>query len=353
MKRSGWLILLALVIAIAGCGGGGKSGGDKMAPAGDAAKTTGGGNAAGKIEIKVDMIVTADSSWYPAAQRFKEQVEQRTNGKVTVSLHPGGELVKGNQANEIPFLQSGEIDMTIVSDTIMAGADPKIGAVSLPWLFRNYGDVDKFRSSPVAQELLDGLKSHGMIGLAWGEGGFRQLTNAKHPVAKPEDLKDLHIRVPNVKLLVSTWKAMGYEPTIVNFLELPAKIKAGEVDGQENAIDVIMSAKLYEIQNQISLWNYSYDGLVFAISQKTWDKLDSASQDIVRKTAQEVSNYQVQLSRGVAMSQIKFLKDKGMTVTELTPEQIEAFRSKVGSVYTEYEASMGKDLISKLRALSQ
>lgn len=349
--RTVWLALLVALVLIAGCGGS-KAPTTSTSTPGSASGSTGASSATPSQEIKVDMVVSQESSWYQGAKRFKDLVEQRSNGKVTVSLHPNGELADGNQAKELQMLGNGDIDMAIISDLIMSGTEIKISAISLPWLFRNYADVDKFRTSPVAQEMLDMLKPHGIVGLAWGENGFRQLTNAKHAVSGPQDLSDLHIRIPNVKLYVSTWKALGNEPAIINWGDVPAKIKSGVIDGQENPIDTIMSAKLYEVQNHISVWNYSYDGLVFGMSQKTWDKFNSATQDIIRQAAKEAANYQVQLSRGVALSQLNFLKDKGMTVTEVAPQAIDQFRSKVAPVYSEFEGVFGKDLVDKLRVLS-
>ncbi len=355
MRRiSVWVVLLVMGALVVGCGGGAKTGEGSAAPSTPASSDapTGTSAPAAAQSLKVSMVVSNESSWFQGAKRFQDLVEQRSNGKVTVSLHPDGELAGKSQAKELQMLGDGEIDMAIISDLIMSATEIKVSAISLPWLFRNYADVDKFRTSPVAQEMLDMLKSHSIVGLAWGENGFRQLTNSKHPVTGPQDLTDLNIRIPNVKLYVSTWKALGKEPAIVNWGDVPAKIKSGVIDGQENPIDTIMSAKLYDIQNQISVWNYSYDGLIFGMSQKSWEKFDAATQDIIRQSAKEAANYQVQLSRGVALSQLSFLKDKGMTVTEVTPEAIEAFRAKVAPVYNEFEEVFGKDLITKLRALS-
>jgi TRAP-type transport system periplasmic protein len=130
----------------------------------------------------------------------------------------------------------------------------------------------------------------------------------------------------------------------MNFGGVAGALKQGQIDGQENPIDIIVSSKLYEVQKYITVWNYSYDALILGMNKKAWDNLPAADQAVIKQAASEASREQVKLSREAARTQLGLLLDKGMTITELTPEQAKAFRSTVEPVYSEWSGKFDSSI---------
>lgn len=285
---------------------------------------------------KMSVITNEDSSWSKGAQVFANLVKERSKGQMLITVYPNGQLAGGNQVNELTMLQNGGIDFTYHSNLLYSNLDQSFAVISMPWLFKDYSQVDVILSGPAGTQLLRETENYGIVGLAYGENGFRQLTNNRIAVSTPADLAGLKIRIPDVKLYNSIFKAMGALPITMNFGDVTEAIRQGQIDGQENPIDIIMSAKLYEVQKHITIWNYSYDALILGVNKTLWDSLPAAYQAIIRQAASDASKMQVRFSRNTALSQLSLLKNTGITVTELTPEQLKAFRSAMEPVYAEW-----------------
>jgi len=304
-------------------------------------------------QLKFSVVASIDSSWYKGAVRFADLVKERSRGKLIITVYPDAQLAGGNQTKELEMLQEGKIDFTYHSTLLYMNLDKKFFVLSMPWIFSSYEDVDRVLNGAAGRKLLDLTSTYKIVGLAYGENGFRQLTNSKREIRTPEDMKGLRVRVPNAPMYLSIFKALGAEPTIMNFAAVYKALQEDAMDGQENPIDVIVSSKLYDVQKYITLWNYSYDALILGVNQTLYNSLDKPTQDLLRQAAVEASTYQIQLSREAARTKLGLLKEKGMVVTELTPEQLQAFRDKMGPIYTEYEPIIGKELLDEVRAASQ
>jgi len=289
---------------------------------------------------KMSVVTNEDSSWAKGAHLFAELVKQRTNGRIQITVYPDGELANGDQVEELNMLQEGDINFTYHSNLLYTNLDQSFAAVSMPWLFADYFQVDAALSGPAGSQLLQAAEDLGIVGLAYGENGFRQLTNDRLAVSTPEDLHGLKIRIPDVDLYHSIYTEMGAIPVTMDFGEVISALEQGQIDGQENPIDIIVSSRLYEVQQHITIWNYSYDAIILGMNKKDWDGLPGTAQEIIRLAAIEASREQVQLSRHAAEDQLGLLREKGMTITELTPDQIEAFRTTTDPVYAEWSGSV-------------
>lgn len=199
------------------------------------------------------------------------------------------------------------------------------------------------------QKLMELVRSKGIEPLAFGESGYRQITNSKRPILTPEDLNGLKIRTPSMEAMVATYKEFGGDPTVMNFSEVFTSLQQGVIDGQENPLPIILNSKLYEVQKYLTVWNYMYDPIVFGVNKKLYDSLDADTQKLLRETAQEAAKYQIELNRKENEEVLAQLKEKGMEVVELTPEQIKAFQEKVQPVIDKYEGIIGKDLLDAFR----
>ena len=293
---------------------------------------------------KMSVVTNEDSSWTKGARLFADLVKQRSGGQIQITVYPNGELAGGNQLKELTMLQDGSINFTYHSNLLYTNLDQSFAAISMPWLFTDYPQVDAALSGPAGSQLLKATEAQGIVGLAYGENGFRQLTNGRLAVRAPDDLHGLKIRIPDVELYKSIYKAMGAIPITMNFGEVIGALKQGQIDGQENPIDVIVSSKLYEVQNHITVWNYSYDALILGMNKKDWDGLPGTAQAIIKLAASEASKEQVRLSRDAARTQLSLLRDKGMIITELTPGQVKAFRATTDPVYAEWSSKIGSTI---------
>ncbi|MDT8901658.1 DctP family TRAP transporter solute-binding subunit [Anaeroselena agilis] len=335
MKKA-WILVLCLVLAVslvvAGCGGG-----DKKAPEQK------------KIKMKMSVTTAESSPWTKGAQKFADIVKDKTKGRVTIQVFPNEQLSSGNQAKGIEQLQNGVTDLSFHSTIIYSVLDPKFSVISMPWIIPSNEAVDKAMKGAGGEKIKAILRAKGVEPLGFGENGFRQITNNKQPIATPADMEGLKIRIPGMKMYIDLFKALGADPTAMNFAEVFTALQQGTIDGQENPIPVIYTSKLGEVQKYMTIWNYSYDPLVLGINKKLFDSLDKETQQILRDAAKEACEYQIKLNREEADKQLAELKAKGMKVTVLTPAQIKAFQAKMGPVYEKYEPSIGKDLMDAFR----
>lgn len=294
---------------------------------------------------KMSVITSEDSSWAKGANLFSSLVKQRTGGKIKIDVYPNGALAGGDQVKELNMLREGSINFTYHSNLLYTNLDPAFAIISMPWLFTGYSQIDEALGGPAGDKLLKMVENYGITGLAYGENGFRQLTNNKLAIHTPADLKGLKIRIPGVDFYTSIFKALDAEPIKMNFGQVVDAIKKGEIDGQENPIDVIISSRLYEVQSHITLWNYSYDAIILGINKKDWDSLTQSDKDVIKQAAKEASQEQIRLSRESAHQQESLLRSRGMTVTELTSQEIDAFRVKMAPVYLMWAPTVGESLM--------
>lgn len=294
---------------------------------------------------KMSVVTNESSSWTKGARLFSDLVRQRTESKIQITVYPNAELAGGDQVKELTGLQDGGINFTYHSNLLYSNLDQSFAAISLPWLLTDYSQADAALAGPAGSQLLRAAEAKGIVGLAFGENGFRQLTNSKLAVRQPDDLRGLKIRIPGVKLYNSIYEALGASPVAMNFGEVIGGLRQGQIDGQENPMDIIVSSKLYDVQKHITIWNYSYDALILGINKKDWDGLSRPAQEIIKQAAVEASKEQIILSREAARTQLSLLRSQGMTVTELSPDEVNAFRAKVAPVYAEWSPRIGESLI--------
>ena len=335
-KRIALILVIALVFVFsAGC----------SKP--EAPSTTPGGEAKEEVKpvkLKMSITVAENSSWFEAATKFKELLAERTNGKYIVDIFPSEQLSGGNSVKGIEMVQAGATDLDIHSTIIWTAIEPKFTVVNMPWLIPSYEEADAALGGKGKEMLFDLARAKGVVPLALGESGYRQVTNNKRPIKTPADMKNLKLRVPGIKMYVDLYGVLGADPTAMNFSEVFTSLQMGTIDGQENPLDVITSAKLEEVQKYITMWNYSYDTLLMSVSNKTWDSLDDETKKIFQETATEAMNFQKQRAREINGTNLDYLKTK-MEIYEMTQEEIGEFRKMAQPIYDQYESIIGLELL--------
>jgi tripartite ATP-independent transporter DctP family solute receptor len=296
------------------------------------------------MEIKFAHVVNEKDAFHLAAVKFKELVEQRTNGALTVTIYPNAKL--GDERTLLERMKMGIVDGGIITSGPIINFVPSFGVIDLPFQFRDPKHAYKVLDGSIGQKLMADLESQGWKGLAFGERGFRNLTNSKRPVRTPADIKGLKIRVMQNPVYVDSFKALGANAVPMAWTEVLTALQQGTVDGQENPLNVIMAFKLYETQKYLSITRHAYAPAPIIMSMSTWKKLTPAQQDIVRKAAQEAADYERAWDNRMEAGWLKELKAKGMVVT--TPD-LRPFRKAVKPVYDEYTPKYGKALIESIQ----
>ncbi|HCL78355.1 MAG TPA: C4-dicarboxylate ABC transporter substrate-binding protein [Synergistaceae bacterium] len=295
------------------------------------------------MNIRVAHVVTEKDAFHVCALKFKELVEAGSNGELTVTIYPNAKL--GDERNLLESMRMGVVDAGVITGGPVMNFMPKFGVFDLPFLFSTPEQAYKVLDGPIGKQMLADMEAIGWKGLAYGERGFRNLTNSKREVKVPEDMKGLKIRLMQNPIYVDSFKALGADAVPMAWTEALTALQQGTIDGQENPLNVIVSFNLYESQKYLSITRHAYSPNVIMMSLKTWNKLSPEHQKLVQESAQAAAEENRRYDNAMEAEWIQLLKDKGMVITE---PDIELFREAVKPVYEKYEAQYGKELIDEI-----
>lgn len=313
-----------------------------------AASGCSGGSSEGSYTWDFTITTSDASTWHDGAEKFAELLDEKSDGRMTVNIVANEQLSGGDPAAGVEMLADGSKAFSYNSPIIYSGIDPRFGAVTAPFLFDDLEQADAVLDSSGAEAYDQLLDEMGIKFLGFGESGFRELTTSGTEVTKPDDLKGLKFRVAGSTLFVDIYKEMGADPVSMNWAEVFTSLQNGTIDGQENPIDIIHSQGLSEVQKNLTIWHYVYDPLLLGMNKGMFDELSPEDQKIVTDAAAEANDYQIKLNRDKAEDQLADLK-KEMTVTELTPEQVDAFRKAMSPVYDKYESEWTPEIFDKVQ----
>jgi tripartite ATP-independent transporter DctP family solute receptor len=298
--------------------------------------------------FKVAFVQDKDHPHGLGAQKFADLVAEKSGGKMKVRTFGSGQL--GGDAQVISSLQGGTVEMTMVSPGLLVGLVKEFGILDLPFLFNGYKEVDAVLDGPIGKNLLEKLPEKGLIGLGYWDHGFRNVTNSRRPVAKMEDIQGLKIRVLQIPLFIETFNTLGANAIPMPFPELYTAMEQRAIDGQENPFASIETSKFYEVQKFASTTQHVYNPLVTIFSKRIWDQLSPEERKIVQDAANEAGAFERQVSREMNEKSKENLKSKGMTVTEITPEERARMREKVSAVTEKFTKQFGEDLVKQMYA---
>ncbi len=303
-----------------------------------------------KPEYKLSLVIGPQTPWGQAAQKFADLVKERSGGKINIKCYFAGQLFAGMQTNEFLILRQGVADFAVGSTINWSTTIKELNLFSLPFFFPDYKQLDAVEAGEPGKKLYKIIEEKGVLGLGWGENGYRELTNSKRPVRKPEDLEGLKIRVVGSPIFIDTFRAMGGNPVSINWSEALTALQQGTVDGQENpVVSIIIPYKLWEMQKYATIWHYTIDPLILSVSKVTWDTFDAKDKEIISKAGLEAMVWNKKEARqGLEGSTeaIDLLKSKGMDVAVFTPKDMEVFKAKTKSVYDKWIKEIGTDLVS-------
>ncbi|MFC3282166.1 TRAP transporter substrate-binding protein [Litchfieldella rifensis] len=280
-----------------------------------------------------------------AAERFAELVEERTDGEVTVKVFGNGVL--GNDQQMISGVRSGTIDIEMSGNPNFAGLEPALGAFDLPYIFADREQAYRVLDGEVGQRALGLLEDDGLKGLAFWEVGFRAMTNAKHPIKTPDDVKGLVMRTNSNKSLIEAFSLLGANPVPMPIGELYTALETGTVDAQDHPIGIVWSAGFHEVQDYLSLTNQAYTSLIMVMNQDKFASLSPAYQQVLVESAREAGDYQRELNIENEQRIIAALRDSGMRVEE--DVDTAAFQEVIRPTWDSYIAENGSEWIDAIQ----
>ena len=296
------------------------------------------------IDLKLGHAINEEDVFHKAALKFKELVEARADGALTVTIFSNARL--GDERNLLESLRMGTVDMGIITGGPIINFLPSFGVLDLPFLFSTPEHAHKVLDGPIGAGFFKEMEGLRWKGLAYGERGFRNLTNSKRPVEKPEDLNGLKIRVMRNQIYIDSFTALGANAVPMAWTEALTALQQGTIDGQENPLNVISAFNINESNRYLSITRHAYAPNVIMMSMRTWNRLSPEQQKIVSESAVEAAKYNRDLNTDNEAEWLQSLKDKGMHVTE---PDLEPFREAIRSVYEKYEQQFGKELIQSLQ----
>lgn len=279
------------------------------------------------IKIKLGVVTKPGSAQNIVAEKFKELIEQRSNGNIEVRIFHSKSI--GNETEILQQIQMNTIQMGIITGGPFDTFDPIVRVINYPFLFKDHKQADKILDGPLGDEILKSLEGSGFKGLCFSENGFRNLTNNKRPVKRPEEISGLKIRVMASALHKAIWQSLGANPTPMPW-PIYTELEQGVIDGQENPLWVMEVYKFYEIQKYMTLTHHVYSPHIDVASLKWWKTLESKTRKLIQKTIYEAALFQRKDNRMKNSARLKFLKEKGMQVEE-NPD-IDAFRAGVAGL---------------------
>lgn len=303
-----------------------------------------------KSEYRMSLVLGTAFPWGKGGEIWAAKVKEKTQGRINIKLYPGVSLIQGDQTREFSALRQGVIDMAVGSTINWSPQVKQLNLFSLPFLFPDYAAVDAVTQGEVGKSLFATLEKAGVVPLAWGENGYREISNSKHAIKTPADLKGLKIRVVGSPLFLDTFTALGANPTQMSWADAQPAMASGAVDGQENPISVYQAAKLHTVaQKHITMWGYMNDPLVFVVNKDIWNSWTPADREAVRQAAIEAGKEQIAIARkGMVEADKPLLKEiaaNGVTITQLTAAERDAFVKATRPVHEKWKNQIGADLV--------
>ncbi|ANQ83331.1 putative C4-dicarboxylate-binding periplasmic protein [Azoarcus olearius] len=303
-----------------------------------------------KDEYKLSTVLGEAFPWGWGAKRWADLVAEKTQGRIKIKVYPGTSLVSGDQTKEFTALRQGIIDIAVGSTINWSPQVKELNLFALPFLMPDHKAIDALTHGRVGKKMFELLAERDVVPLAWGENGFREVSNSKKPIRTPDDLKGLKMRVVGSPLFLATFSALGANPTQMSWADAQPAMATGAVDGQENPLGVFSAAKLHTVgQKHLTLWGYVADPLIFVVNKNVWNSWTPEDQKAVAEAAQQAAREEIARARaGISAGDDALLKEiaaNGVTVTTLTEAEREGFRKATAGVYKEWAGKVGAELV--------
>ncbi len=310
-----------------------------------------------KTEYKVSVVGNRPITMSEGAFRWSEIVAQKSGGRINMKVYPGSALVGGDQTRELVAMRQDVIDMTVSSTINLSPQVKELTLFSMPFLMPDHKAFDAIINGPVGQDLFRILATRDVVPLAWGENGFREISNSKKPIRTPDDLKGLKIRFAAGAIFSDIYTAMGANPVQMSFADLQPALSSGAIDGQENPVNLFLGLKMDTLaQKHLTVWNYCADAAIYHVAKPIWESFSAADKELVAAAAKEAATENIRASRkGLGVldadrSSYEELTKRGVAVVNSTPEEKQVFAKATRPVFDKWAQTIGADLVKKAEA---
>ncbi len=308
-----------------------------------------------KDEYKMSVVVGPKLPWGEGATKFADLVRERTDGRINIKVYTSSSLMAGKQTNEFLIHRQGVADFCLASTINWSTTIKPLNLFNLPFFFPDYQALDAVIESEVGSEIANLLHEKGVTLLAWGENGFREITNSKRPIKTPEDLVGMKVRVVGTPIFIDIMTALGGNPVNMNWGDAQVAFQQGVVDGQENPVVAIeIPVKIWQFHKYATIWHYVIDPLMLTVNNTVMASFSAEDQAIIRQAAIEATDEQRKVVRtgliAPDLSALKTLEDNGMEVVVLDDEARAEFKAKTSAVYETWVPVVGEDLVKKAEA---
>jgi tripartite ATP-independent transporter DctP family solute receptor len=331
-------LLLSLLILLVGCSSGG-SGSQKTGI------TKNSGDKAEAINFTFAHNLQVETPQHQGALKFKELVEEKSGGALTVTISPAAQL--GDEREVMQSVQTGAIESSFISTAVLSNISPVLQLPDLPFLVSERQTMYDLLDGEIGDELLDDLGNSGLKGTAFWESGFKQITT-NNEIKSPSDLKGLQFRTMESQLIMDTYKELGANSIAIPFPEVYTSLQQGVVDGQENPLSSITSMKFYEVQDYLTLADIAYLGYGVIFNKDWFEGLSKEHQDILESASKEAAQFERQAIADAEAGFLDKIKESDTIINKLSAKQIQEFQEATKPVHEKYKSILGEKLMEKV-----
>jgi TRAP-type transport system periplasmic protein len=322
-----------------------------------------------KKEYKMQVTVGPTFYWSQGAAKFSDLVKEKTGGRIMIKPYYGSSLLQGAQLKSAQLVAKGVIDCAFESTINISPVIPECNVFALPFFINTFENLDRLENGKTGEAIFAAMKKKELMPLAWGENGFRQITNSKKPVCRPDDLKGMKVRIVGSEIFIDIFRQMGADPVNMNWGDAVTAFQQGVVDAQENPLGVLLPVQIWQYHHYVTFWNYLPDPLIIYWNKNQWDAFPDNIRQAIQAAAMEAGRFEKALCRagldgetsinilknefGHSMDipdPISYLKAKGMTVTLLSEDERAAFGTATKPVFDQWAQKIGKDLVETAKS---
>lgn len=306
------------------------------------------GSADATIHLKVGTTTAPDGHYVLGLVEMQKKLEEYSNGEMTLDIYPNSAL--GGESDMMDAVSMGTQDMVLSSTGPIpdfSSATDNWATLDLPYLFETAEDAYKVLDGEIGQSLLDEFQGSGIKAIGFWENGFRELTNNTKEVATPADLAGMKIRTMENAVHMATYTALGATPTAMAWGEIFSALQQGTVDGQENPLAIILTAKVYEVQKYITMIDLFYSPCVLMINEDIYNNFTDEQKEAFDKAAEDGKVAERQISQELASSARATMEAEGVVFTDVNKDE---WVAAVQSVYDDASLKIDQDLLAKIKA---
>lgn len=331
-KRLSFVYLILLSVVIVACSNG---------EAGETTESSG-----EEITIQAAHVVSTETTQHEAFLEFGRLVEERSDGRIQVDLYPDGQL--GGEREMIESTQTGNIQMASPSVGVLANFSSALQVFDFPFIFEDIPTAHDVLDGEFGQALLTGLEENGLVGLNYGELGYRHLSNNAKEVVHPDDTDGMKIRTMEVPMHIAYWEEIGANPTPLAFTEVFTGLSQGVVDGVENVLGLMYTGKFHEVSNYITTTGHIYDPEIYIMNQDFYNSLQEEDQEIIQSSIDDAVLYLRELNEEKEDELRNLLEEEGAVFRDLSDEEYQEWIEAAVPFYEQYADDIDKEKLIQL-----